>query len=254
VGRDVDWSSTHNAISTIDDNGLATGRSSGQATITAASEGHSDTAALTVYEQITPRQLGVFREAHPSFRTADSALSSPNGDYQVEVRNGSDVSSPHEFVAYFQTDSGSSIGSGFGFYIEDNLGGAGFSHCSDVGVVLSGNAGVFGYGTDFIFSRIDLDNPSDTQSYSVTRQDGAYSFQPRIQFSPDCTLMLIAGAMPNHPANNFLKVWDLLADREIVGLVTFNSGQFSAEVIPDNNRFAVKVTVDNQAPQNFPIP
>lgn len=253
TGRDVNWSSSSNSIASINNNGRATGKRPGNVTITATSESQNDTAALSVYEPVTQRQLGLFREAHPNVRTPNTTQPSPNGDYQVEIRNGSDVGSPHDLVAYFQTDSGNSIGSGFGFYVRNGMGGAGFSHCSDVGVVMSGNAGVFGYASDFLFSRIDLDNSSDMETYTVVFQDGAYSFQPRIQFSPDCTLMLIAGAHTGGAANNFLKVFDLLEDRDIT-TVTFNTGQFSAEVVPDNNRFAVRIIIDNGAPIDYPIP
>ena len=254
TGRDVNWSSSSNSIASINNSGLATGKRTGDVTITATSEGQNDTAALSVYEPVTPRQLGGFRNAQTNFRIANTTNPSPNGDYQVEIRNGNDVSSPHDLVAYFQTDNGNSIGSRFGFYVRNGMGGAGFSHCSDVGVVLSGNAGVFGYSSDFVFSRIDLDHASDTENYSVNFQDGAYSFQPRIQFSPDCTLMLIAGAHTSGAANNSLNIWDLLEDRVIASGVTFNTGQFSAEVVPDNNRFAVRIIIDNGAPMTYPIP
>ena len=57
-GREITWSSGSTAIATVDNTGLVTARSAGGTTITAASEGRTGTASVTVTTQTAPG-LGV---------------------------------------------------------------------------------------------------------------------------------------------------------------------------------------------------
>jgi uncharacterized protein YjdB len=59
TGRAVTWSSSNNAIATVSTNGTVTGVSAGNATITAASEGRSGTAAITVLSATPPAVASV---------------------------------------------------------------------------------------------------------------------------------------------------------------------------------------------------
>ncbi|MDX2507497.1 MAG: Ig-like domain-containing protein [Gammaproteobacteria bacterium] len=82
TGRDINWSSSSNTIASINNSGLATAKREGNVTITATSEGQSDTAALSVFESETKRQLFLFLEAQANFGTANANQSSPKGNYQ----------------------------------------------------------------------------------------------------------------------------------------------------------------------------
>ena len=53
-GRVITWASSNSSVASVDASGLATGAAAGSATITATSEGHSGTAALTVTTVAVP--------------------------------------------------------------------------------------------------------------------------------------------------------------------------------------------------------
>lgn len=58
TGRTINWSSSDNAVATVDANGLVTGTGNGTATITAEVEGQSNTADVTVWVGVTGSWAG----------------------------------------------------------------------------------------------------------------------------------------------------------------------------------------------------
>ncbi|MFP4597253.1 MAG: Ig-like domain-containing protein [Persicimonas sp.] len=51
-GAEIDWESDDETVATVDDDGLVAGISGGEVTVTATSEGHSDTARVTVEDPV----------------------------------------------------------------------------------------------------------------------------------------------------------------------------------------------------------
>ena len=58
TGRTITWSSSSDAVATVDASGLVTGQGNGTATITAMSEGQSGTASVTVWVGVTGAWTG----------------------------------------------------------------------------------------------------------------------------------------------------------------------------------------------------
>ena len=91
-----------------------------------------------------------------------------------------------------------------------------------------------------------MEQPADT---TVTAQGQPYTFQPRVFFSRDCTLALIASANKIGPSRNILRVVNLLNNQSIAAEVPFETNIFSALVrnSAGGGKQEVEVKVDTGA-------
>ena len=145
------------------------------------------------------------------------------------------------------------LGSELGFSLgpAPTLGGAGF--CDDLaagalgrGVVLS--AAPPGSPSQNVVSFVDLAGKP-----VVVRQVGAdmqatlpkpRAFAPRIFFSPDCSIALVAGVNRLASPNHLLQLVDLTTGNRLGNEVGFNTTQFAAEVKSVGMAQQLEVTVD----------
>jgi hypothetical protein len=155
------------------------------------------------------------------------------------------------------------IGSAIGFSVgpQSNLGGAGFCRDNNAaqppltrGVVLTSSPS--GSNAQYGFTFVDL-----VGSPAVLREMYADSSktnpvviaQPRVFFSPDCTLALVAGVNTLGPSNYVVTVQDLQTGNPPAGPcgwpIQFNSNNaFSAVVKTQGAQAQVEVTVDAGTP------
>lgn len=79
TGRTVAWTSTNEAVATVDSNGLVTGVAAGMATITGSCEGVDGTSAATVSAEVTPD----FVEDFSTYTSTANLLADPRGIYDT---------------------------------------------------------------------------------------------------------------------------------------------------------------------------
>ena len=80
---------------------------------------------------------------------------------------------------------------------------------------------------------------------TVQRTGGPFiSFQPRVFFSRDCTVALVAGANKLGPSNHILRVYDLKSGQPIGSEVTFDTPVFSALLRNAGAKQEVEIKVD----------
>ena len=211
---------------------------------------------------IVSRETGAFSEANPSpyLSTLPSSKTSLTNTFRVDISTGApSLPQPRKAVFFKGTQK---LGSEIGFTVgsTSNLGGAGF--CADNlstialtrGVVMSGS--LPGFSSDNVFTFVDLTgNASILRQVPVeaTKNNPGYFFQPRVFFSRDCTLALVAGSNKIGPSNNELVVINLLTGSPLASSVPFNANTFSATVVILNNQPTVQVTADGNV-TNMAIP
>jgi hypothetical protein len=153
------------------------------------------------------------------------------------------------------------VGNEIGFTVGpvSTLGGAGFCNNTSTaaitrGVVLSGALPGFASQNVVFILNVTANAPALVQipaDMTVTQSSGTLvSFQPRVFFSRDCTLALVAGANKLGPSRNILRVYDLATGNPIGSEVPFETGTFSALVrnAPTPGKQEVEVKVDTGTP------
>lgn len=187
------------------------------------------------------RTTGAFAEASPTPYTSPvpSSANSIAGGFRVDVALGG-TSYPTGWRTATFSKGGQQIGQPVGFTIgtANNLAGAGF--CANGsptalthGVVMSGAQS--SYSSQNVITIVDLVGnkppfslPVDQTTYLNGR---FYTFQPRVFFSPDCTLAMIASANPIGPQPHKIQLTDLQTGSPLGYEMPLNTDIFSAEVV-----------------------
>jgi hypothetical protein len=194
----------------------------------------------TPVKLVIGRQQGAFVEASPAPYSSNvpSSVASSAGGFRVDVALGPPAVAEAYRASFFAGTT--RIGQDIGFTKgpTSTLGGAGFCANGSAlaltrGVVLSG--ALPGTSAQNTFTLIDLtasnpalmQQPADT---TVTSGGQPYTFQPRVFFSPDCTLALLVSANKTGPSKNILRVVNLLNNQPIAAEVPFETNIFSALV------------------------
>jgi len=88
TGRNVTWSSSSQAVATVNQTGLVTGAGGGEVTVTATAEGRSGTAAVTVTQPLAPGVVagGAVGAAGGSVGTPDVGVSIPAGQLSTAAQ------------------------------------------------------------------------------------------------------------------------------------------------------------------------
>ena len=210
---------------------------------------------------IIGRQTGAFAEASPAPYSSNvpSSVGSGTGSFRVEVAVGPPAVAQAYRASFFAGTTRVGPDVGFTKGPTSTLGGAGFcANGSAValtrGVVLSG--ALPGTSSQNTFTLIDvtasnpalMEQPADMTVTTLAGQ--LHSFQPRIFFSPDCTLALVASANKIGPSGNILRVVNLLNNQPIGAEVPFETNIFSALVRTSTGgaKQEVEVKVDTGAP------
>jgi len=207
------------------------------------------------------RQSGAFKEANPSPYLFSAGNASLAIGFTVEVKQtGSST-----FSATFKRGSTTVSTIDYSTGTTSNLGGAGFcdnssSRAVTQGVVMTGPDGTSSQN-GFTILDMTVSNPPPRHvpvNMTVTTMGGQlYSFQPRIFFSPDCTIAMIADANISGILTNRIELLDLASGRSI-GEVPFATNIFSATIQNSGVGQNVVVSVDTgastQSTQSFPIP
>ncbi|MHB8455291.1 MAG: hypothetical protein ACYDDO_11490 [Acidiferrobacterales bacterium] len=267
---DVSFSAVTPGGVTVNAPHISTGQSTGTLSLTVDNSSEFAISTLSVTGQGTidgnvatqtrnldltvARKAGAFVEASPDFRTVGQSKNSPDNRFLVTISRGSQVASPADYAASFKQGV-QTLGAPVGFYLDttSNLGGAGFCPASNIGVVLSGQASRMAQTSQHLVTFMNLATmPYPIVSWPVDSLKGSYAYQPRIFFSPDCTLALVAGANNVGMSNNVLYVIDLLTGNPVGHGVDFNSKSFSASVINAKGRSMLQVTADNKS-YHFPL-
>lgn len=202
---------------------------------------------------VVGRATGSFSEASPTpyASTVPSNVTSHTAAYRVEVAAAPAGTAHARTARFFQGPI--PLGSELGFSLgpAPTLGGAGF--CDDLaagalgrGVVLS--ASPPGSPSQNVVSFIDLAGKP-----VVVRQVGAdmhatlpkpRTFAPRVFFSPDCSIALVAGVNRLASPNHLLQLVDLTTGNRLGSEVGFNTTQFAAAVKSVGMAQQLEVTVD----------
>ncbi len=246
---------------------IASGQSTGTLTVTVGADAAFTTRTLDitgranidslakVHEQSltlkVARKSGMFVAADPAFQLVGQNLGSPDDRFNVTISTGQQVADPADYAATFRQGA-QTLGAPIGFFLDPDTkqGGAGFCPTSDVGVVLSGQGARLGMPSQYRITFIDLAQvPHALRSFPVDGSKGNYTFAPRVYFSPDCTLALIAGANSAGASNNVLSIFDLRTGDQIGHNIEFNSGSFSASITNTGNQSVLNVTADQQSYQ-----
>jgi hypothetical protein len=202
------------------------------------------------------RESGAFMEANPTpyVSTLPSTVHALAGAFHVDISAGSPSLPQARKAAFFRGSGG--VGGDIGFTLGpgSNLGGAGFCNNSSPaaltrGVVLSGQ--LPGFSSQNVVTLLDLtanspglvEIPVDMRVQQTT--GGPFiQFNPRVFFSRDCTLALVAGVNPLGPSMHILRVFDLVTGRPIGPEVSFDTPAFSALVRTVGTKQEVEVKVD----------
>jgi hypothetical protein len=206
------------------------------------------------------REPGPFAEANPTpyTSTLPSSKSALAGGFRVDIATGApSLPQPRKATFYRGTVT---VGNEIGFTLgpTSNLGGAGF--CANSlplaitrGVVLSG--ALPGYASQNVITFVDLTVTAPRQIEATaemtvqhTSTSPLITFQPRVFFSRDCTLALVAGANKLGPSQHVLTVYDLISGQPIGAEVPFETATFSALVRTAGTRQEVEILVDTGAP------
>jgi hypothetical protein len=220
----------------------------------------NSTAPLTL---VIPTATGPFVEASPApyiNGAMNTTVSSLAGAFSVDINTGASAGVPQPRAAQFRK-GGAFIGSAVGFSIgpSSNLGGAGF--CVDNGAKPTRTRGVVmtstpvGSNAQYGFTFIDLmGNPNVIrQMVADASKPTPYLFaQPRIYFSPDCTLALVIGVNIPGPSNYLLTVNNMETGNPLPGPcgspIQFNTYTSPTAVVQRaGSQTSVVVTVDGGA-------
>ncbi len=204
---------------------------------------------------IVSRDTGSFAEANPTPYTngsANSTVASLSSTFSAVISAGPPAVSQSRKAVFLKGTQTLSQPVGFDFGPKSTMGGAGF--CADSGtptpltqgVVMTGNTGGFSADNEFIV--IDLFNHPNIQRaipVEATKTNAAgYFFEPRIFFSHDCTLAIVAGSNKIGPSNNQLLFYDLLTGNPFHAEIPMTANTFTATVTIIGNQPTVQVTVD----------
>jgi hypothetical protein len=152
------------------------------------------------------------------------------------------------------------IGNEIGFELGpvSTLGGAGFCNNSASaaitrGVVLSGQLPGFASQNVVTFLDLTVNSPplvQETADMTVQHTTGGafITFQPRVFFSRDCTLALVAGANKLGPSKHILRVYDLTNGQPLGTEVPFETATFSALVRNVTGKQEIEIKVDTGSP------
>ena len=217
------------------------------------------------------RETGAFQEANPTpyLSTLPSTVNALSGAFSVQITVGQ-PSVPQPRKAQFFRGA-QAVGNEIGFTLGPvtNLGGAGFCNNGSTaaitrGVVLSGQMPGFASQNVVTFLDVTVNSPSLVQAPTDANvqqtQGGPFIlFQPRVFFSRDCTLALVAGANKLGPSRHILHIYNLITGQPIGNDVSFETNIFSALVrTTAAAKQEVEVKVDTGAPSAqtvvIPIP
>ena len=246
---------------------IPAGRSVGTLTIAVSGAAKFGPAALTIRAAapggvapssvplalVVGRATGGFAEASPTpyASTAPSNVTSHTAAYRVEIAAAPAGDAHLRTARFFQ--GAVPLGSELGFNLgpTPTFGGAGF--CDDLaagalgrGVVLS--AAPPGSPSQNVVSFVDL-----TAKPVVVRQVGTdmqatapkpRAFAPRVFFSPDCSIALVAGVNKLASPNHLLQLIDLTTGARLGSEIGFNSTQFAAQLKSVGLAQQLEVTLD----------
>jgi hypothetical protein len=212
------------------------------------------------------RATGAFAEANPApyASTLPSSRTSRSGTFRVDISTGAPtLPQPRKAVFFRGTQQ---LGQEIGFTLGpvSTLGGAGF--CDDAaagaltrGVVLSG--ALPGFSSQNVFTFVDMANPQVLRQVSANMQSSAPSphvFQPRVFFSADCSVALVASVNTLGPQNHLLQLFDMTTGSPIGTELPFDTPIFSAtlQTVGAAQRVEVKVDTGAAGAQvvNRPVP
>ena len=193
--------------------------------------------------------------------TGGQTATSTNGAVSVEARTGAQEGLPSAFAAVFRRGTvtiGNAIGYNHGATNQPNgaYGGAGFCAASNAGFVIAGQGPGVVTPASAQFASFFLDFLSGRQSSQtdVASFRSAYYFQPRVWFSPDCSVAIVAGAHPVGPVNNLAQVIDV-ARGVFLGSFEFVAPTFTAAVTTTaSGTQQVTFTVNGQARPPMALP
>ena len=206
------------------------------------------------------RETGAFQEANPTpyQSSLPSSVNAASGSFRVDISVGPPSLPQPRKARFFRGTQ--AVGSEIGFALGpvSNIGGAGFCDNSSAaaitrGVVLSGQLPGLASQNVVMFLDLTVNSPAVFQApvdmnVQHTTSGPFIQFQPRVFFSPDCTLALVAGANKLGPSMHTLRVLNLLNGQQIGSEVPFETGSFSALVRNAATRQDVEVKVDIGSP------
>lgn len=206
------------------------------------------------------RETGAFVDANPApyQSTIPSTRNALAGNFRVEISAGS-PSVPQPRKANFFRGT-TAVGNDIGFALGPNssLGGAGFCANSSTlaitrGVVLSGALPGFASQNVFFILDVTANAPALRQATAdMTVQQtptGPFiTFQPRVFFSKDCTVALIAGANKLGPSKHILRLMDLVNGQPLGSEVPFETATFSALLRNNGSKQEIEIKVDTGSP------
>ncbi len=202
------------------------------------------------------RTTGSFSEASPTpyAGTLPSTATSASGTYRVEITPGAPSLPQPRKASFFKGTT--RLGNDIGFTLGpvSNLGGAG--SCNDApgptpgrGVVLSG--ALPGFASQNVFTFVDLPGPAHAM-YEVpadmhSSAGAPHVFQPRVYFSPDCSVAMIVGVSTLGPLANVLRLIDLTTGNPLGSEVNFATNLYSATLTTVGSAQRVQVITDTGA-------
>jgi hypothetical protein len=206
------------------------------------------------------RAAGAFVEASPApyaNSTIGNTVTSLSTTFAADIKSGTQLALPQPRGAQFRKGT-MSIGPALGFTLgtQSNLGGAGF--CKDNGTQPTRTRGVVmtsapvGSNAQYGFSFVDLmGNPAVIRQMDAngSKTNPTVIAPPKVYFSPDCSLALVAGVNTLGPSSYVVTVLDLESGTSPAGScgwpVQFNvANSFSAVVKLQGTASKVEVTVD----------
>ena len=207
------------------------------------------------------RATGAFASAGFAVTTGGQTATSNDGAVTVAARTGAQEGLPSAFAAVFRRGTvalGNAIGYNHGATNQPNgaYGGAGFCTASSAGFVIAGRGPGVVTPASAQFAAFFLDFQTSRQSpqTDVASFRSAYYFQPRVWFSQDCSVAIVAGAHPVGPVNNLAQVIDV-ARGAFLGSFEFAVPTFTAAVTTTaSGTQQVTFTADGQARPPIALP
>lgn len=231
---------------------VAFGKSSLTLSGSAGPTGPSDSASLSL---TIGRATGALIEANPTpyASTLPSTVTSRSGIFRAEISTGAPTLPQPRKARFFRGTQPLGNEIGFALGPVSTLGGAGF--CDDSaagaltrGVVLTGMPS--GFASQNVFTFVDMANPHALRQVPANMQSSAPSphvFQPRVFFSADCSLALVASVNTLGPQNHLVQVFDMVTGSPIGSEIPFDTPIFSALVKTTGATQQVEVKVDTGA-------
>lgn len=212
------------------------------------------------------RVSGAFTEANPTpYQSAlPSTKSALAGGFRVDISTGPPSVPQPRKASFFRGTA--AVGGDIGFTLGpvSNVGGAGFCANSAAtaltrGVVLSGQLPGHSSQNTVTFLDVTATSPALMEvPADMNVQHNATGpfilFQPRVFFSPDCTLALVAGANSLGPSKHILHVYDLIRRQPIGAEVPFETATFSALLRTVGSKQEVEIKVDAGTATVFQLP